>query len=75
MGMQTMSQRETQLLWLKDVIEHLRESHEQLEWTDDPESARLLLERMVQDLECGKRLCAELRARIGPRPATLARAA
>jgi hypothetical protein len=71
----TMSQRESQLLWLKDVIGHLRESQEQLEWTDDPESARLLLERMMQDLECSKRLCAELRMRTPIRLASLARSA
>lgn len=70
-----MSQRESQLLWLKDVIEHLQESHEQLQWTDDPEAARLLLERMLQDLECGKRLCAEIRMRTLQRPAALTRAA
>lgn len=70
-----MSQRESRLLWLKDVIEHLRESHEQLEWTDDPESTSLLLDRMIQDLECGKRICAELRMRTPIRSAMLARSA
>lgn len=68
-----MSQRESQLLWLKDVIEHLREAQEQLEWTSDPEAARMLLDSMVQDLDCGKRLCADLRTRMPVRPVLLAR--
>lgn len=58
-----MSQRESQLLWLKDVLEHLRDCQEQLEWVEDPESARLLLDSMVRDLECGKQLCEAIKAR------------
>ena len=67
-----MSQRESQLLWLKDVIDHLQESCEQLEWTSNPEAARLLLDRMMQDMDCGKRLCSEIRTRTRATPSLAA---
>jgi hypothetical protein len=58
-----MTQRESHLLWLKDLLDHLRDCHEQLQWADDPETARLLLESMVGDLDSGKRLCEALKPR------------
>ena len=62
-----MTQRESQQLWLKDVLEHLQESQEQLAWMQDPDTTRLLLEGMVRDLECGKQLCESLKARLQQR--------
>jgi hypothetical protein len=55
-----MTQRENNLVWLKDMIEHLRECREQLQWADDPETVRLLTESMLRDLECCRRLCTQL---------------
>lgn len=69
-----MSQRDSQLLWLRDVLDHVQECREQLEWTDDPEAARMLLDSMMQDLDCSKRLCADIRLRRPGRP-VLARCA
>jgi hypothetical protein len=45
-----MSQRDTTLLWLKDILEHLTASQERLEWTHDPETTRVLTEAMIRDL-------------------------
>jgi hypothetical protein len=55
-----MSQRDANLLWLKDIIEHLGECHQQLDWADDPDAVRLLTETMLRDLESCRRLCATL---------------
>lgn len=58
-----MTQRESQRLWLKDLLDQLQDCHEQLEWADEPETARLLLDSMLRDLDCGRRLCEALKAR------------
>jgi hypothetical protein len=58
-----MSQRESHILWLKDVIEQLRDCREQLEWTEDPEMARMLLDRLMRDLDCGRKICEIIKSR------------
>jgi hypothetical protein len=58
-----MSQRETNLLWLKDMLEHLTSCQQQLQWTEDPEAIRLLTETMLRDLENCRRLAEALRRR------------
>jgi hypothetical protein len=58
-----MSQRETNLLWLKDTLEHLAGCQQQLEWTEDAEAVHVLTETMLRDLECCRRLCEALRRR------------
>lgn len=55
-----MSQREGNLLWLRDILDHLRESQRQLEWAEGPESVNLLTESMLRDLERCQRLCKAL---------------
>ncbi len=62
-----MTQRESHQLWLKDILEQLRESQEQLDWTEDPSSARLVLERMMRDLDSGRRVCEAIKARLEQR--------
>jgi hypothetical protein len=56
-----MSRRDSNLLWLRDLLEHLSSSHQQLEWTDDEETIDVLTDSMVRDLECCRRLCQSLR--------------
>jgi hypothetical protein len=68
-----MTQRESHLLWLKDILDHLRDCQEQLEWAEDPDSARLLLDSMVRDLESGKKLCEAIKVRTPLRRAVLSR--
>jgi hypothetical protein len=63
-----MTQRESSLLWLKDLLDHLRDSRQQLEDAERPEAALILVDNMLRDLECCLRLCEGLRARM-PVPA------
>ena len=58
-----MSQREMNLLWLKDTLEHLAGCHEQLQWADNAETAHVLTETMLRDLDCCRRLCEALHRR------------
>jgi hypothetical protein len=58
-----MSQREANLLWLKDTLEHLLSCQQQLEWTEDAETIHVLSETMLRDLECCRRLCEYLHRR------------
>jgi hypothetical protein len=64
-----MSQRESNLLWLKDMLDHLAECQQQLQWTEDPEAIGVLTESMLRDLECCRRLCETLQRRAGLQPA------
>jgi hypothetical protein len=58
-----MSQREANLMWLRDVLEHLSANRQRLEWTRDRETARVLTEAMLRDLEQCHRLCQALHTR------------
>ena len=58
-----MSQRESNLLWLKDVLEHLTTCQQQLTWAEDAETVQLLTETMIRDLECCRRLCESMHRR------------
>ena len=60
-----MSQRETNLIWLRDMLEHLADYQKQLEWTEDSQTARVLTESMIRDLDCCKRLCETIHRRSG----------
>ncbi|HEV2948261.1 MAG TPA: hypothetical protein VGX70_12860 [Gemmataceae bacterium] len=54
-----MSQRETNLLWLKDMLEHMMQCQQQLEWAEDEEAVQVLTETMLRDLESCRRLLSE----------------
>ena len=58
-----MSQREANLLWLKDMLEHLADCQRQLQWSEDKETIRLLTETMLRDLDRCQRLCEQVRQR------------
>ena len=58
-----MSQRQTNLLWLKDLLEHLTICRQQLEWAEDREAVRVLTETMLGDLDRCKRLCENIQRR------------
>jgi hypothetical protein len=62
-----MSQRESTLLWLRDVLEHLSANQQRLEWTTDRDAARELTESMLRDLERCQRLCQSLQQRAAER--------
>jgi hypothetical protein len=52
-----MSQRDSNLVWLKDMLEHLTECQQQLQWAEDTDSVHLLTETMLRDLESCRRIC------------------
>ena len=58
-----MSQREANLLWMKDMLDHLQHCRQQLCWAEDDETIDLLTETMLRDLERCRRLCEELNRR------------
>jgi len=59
-----MSQQQSNMLWLKDMLEHLVDCRRQLEWAEDGESVRVLTESMLRDLDCCRRLCETLNRRV-----------
>lgn len=60
-----MGQRDSNLLWLKDLLEHLTACQQQLQWVEDPETTQLLTESMLRDLDACRRLCQALHRRAG----------
>jgi hypothetical protein len=62
-----MSQRQTNLLWLRDLLEHLTACQQQLEWAEDNETVCVLTESMLSDLERCKRLCEAIQRRAETR--------
>ena len=58
-----MSQRETNLLWLKDMLDQLLTRHEQLAWAQDAGTVRVIAESMLRDLESCRRICEGLHRR------------
>jgi hypothetical protein len=64
-----MSQRDANLIWVRDILEHLSASQKRLEWAEDPEAIRLITETMLRDLERCQRLCEALHRRCAVRSA------
>ena len=58
-----MSQRDANILCLRDTLEHLTANQQRLEWTEDPDSIRLITENMIRDLVRCQRLCESMRRR------------
>lgn len=56
-----MRDRQTTLLWMKDLIEHLSQCHAQLEWAQGGASEAFLTQSMLVDLTECRRLCEQLR--------------
>jgi hypothetical protein len=54
---EAMSQREANLLWLRDILEHVSATRQKLEWAEDRDTIRVLTESMIRDLERCQRLC------------------
>jgi hypothetical protein len=64
-----MSQRDVNLLWLKDMLDHLASCRKQLEWAESPESVQVITETMIRDLESCRRVCESLQRRPAPQHA------
>ena len=58
-----MKDRQNTLLWIKDLIEHMSQCHEQLQWASDGRTETFLAETLIGDLKECRQLCEELRAR------------
>jgi hypothetical protein len=58
-----MSQRESNLIWLKDMLENLSACRQQLEWADDQRAIQVLTETMLRDLDCCRQLCESMHRR------------
>ena len=58
-----MRNRQTTLLWMKDLIEHMARCQEQLQWTADGHAEAFLTDSMLVDLSECRRLCEQLRTR------------
>ncbi len=58
-----MSQREANLLCLRDTLEHLSVNQQRLEWTEDMEAICQLTESMIRDLVRCQRMCEGLQRR------------
>ncbi len=56
-----MGNRRNTLLWMKDLIEHMNQCHEQLQWAGEGQTQSFLTESLLVDLVQCQRLCEELR--------------
>ena len=73
MGSIRMRNRHNTLLWMKDLIEHLSQCQEQLQWAADAPTESFLTDAMMVDLTECRRLCEQLQAK--PRPRLMAQSA
>ena len=56
-----MRNRRHTLLWMKDLLDHINQCHEQLQWAADGRTEAYLAESLMVDLsECHK-LCEQLK--------------
>jgi hypothetical protein len=58
----TMSNRHSTMLWMKDLIEHMSTCHDQLQWAADGRTETFLTETLMGDLAECQRLCEQLRS-------------
>ena len=56
-----MRNRRNTLLWMKDLIEHMNQCHEQLEWAAEDATESFLAESLLVDLVECQRLCETFR--------------
>jgi hypothetical protein len=56
-----MRNRRHTLLWMKDLIEHMGQCHDQLQWTSDRDTETFLAEALLGDLDQCQKLCEQLR--------------
>jgi hypothetical protein len=68
-----MRNRQSTLLWMKDLIDHMNHCHEQLQWTADGPTQMFLTEKMMVDLSECRRLCEQLQT--NPRKPMMAHSA
>ena len=60
-----MRNRSNTLLWMKDLIEHMSQCHDQLEWASDGSTRMFLANAILGDLNECQKLCEQLRTSPG----------
>jgi len=56
-----MRDRNNTLLWMKDLIEHMSQCHDQLQWASDGSTQMFLADALLGDLNECQKLCELLR--------------
>jgi hypothetical protein len=56
-----MRNRRDLLLWMKDLLDHMNQCHEQLQWASDGQTEAYLAETLMVDLSECKKLCDQLK--------------
>ena len=71
-----MRDRQTTLIWMKDLIEHMRECHEQLQWAGEGAAGSFLADTLIADLAECRKLCDRLKSsRLGRESGSVGRSA
>jgi len=63
-----MSQRQSDLLHMRDLLEHLHLCHQQLADSEEPEAVHFLAETMLRNLDGCRRLCQNLHRQMAFQP-------
>ena len=45
------------MLYLRDMLDHLKSCQRQLEWSKSPETVRVITETMIRELDCCRNVC------------------
>jgi hypothetical protein len=56
-----MRNRRHTLLWMKDLLDHMNQCHEQLQWAADGPTEAYLAETLMVDLSECQKLCEQLK--------------
>ncbi|WP_435010314.1 hypothetical protein P12x_001567 [Tundrisphaera lichenicola] len=56
-----MRNRRNTLLWMKDLLDHMNQCHEQLQWASDGATEAYLAETLLVNLTECQKLCEELK--------------
>jgi hypothetical protein len=62
-----MSRRQANLLYLKDMLEHLKSCQRQLEWSKNPDTVRVITETMIRELDSCRKVCEGFRQMVSVR--------
>lgn len=55
--------RHKTLLWMKDLLDHMHQCHEQLQWAGDNQTEAFLANSLMVDLSECQKLCEQLKGR------------
>ena len=55
------------MIWMKDLIDHMADCHDQLQWASDGAARAFLAESLLVDLNQCRQLCEQLRQSQNPK--------